>query len=229
MMTKPESHIAEKKRIFHGEDIALPLVNWLNYTTELESRERILRVWHAYRRLCLYAESMFRPMEHKRGKVPKKEQLQMERRYELNEELNQLLSFYTLVPRIDIFQPISLSMETMLTISYDPAPASALRAEMDARIDLYLKSGWPGIDGVTGTGMGEPGAIRVLLDLIGRGLIWRLNFCDCGTYFFQRFKSQKHCSDKCRLAKFRKSDGARLKHNEYQRNLYHLHKSGTVK
>jgi hypothetical protein len=148
---------------------------------------------------------------------------------DLEETLNQALRYFQLTPIISTDNPKGRQSLT----GWEPVPGSRLtenlkkataRLRKCARIspELFYKDDGTAIDGVF---MGEHDAIRIALRIIETGWFWQVGPCTCGKIFFRRFKHQRFCDEKCRIAAFRSSDEARRRRNEYARELYHAKKA----
>jgi hypothetical protein len=72
----------------------------------------------------------------------------------------------------------------------------------------------------------EFGYVLKIKELAEEGRLSSLKQCaTCKRWLFARFPNQRFCSEKCRIAEFRKGDEARLKRNAYARELYHAKKA----
>jgi hypothetical protein len=77
--------------------------------------------------------------------------------------------------------------------------------------------------------LGEIGAVMSVMNLGSRDELDRVRKCHCGKYFFARRLDQLYCSTKCRVRYHQSSAEFKTKRRRYQRNWYHLKKSGKVK
>ncbi len=223
-----ESHILEDTRTYLGEEAAESLINWLNFTQDTPGRARIIEVIGTFMRRCVLGVSVPEDAIVERdGSFYQVETDITASREDLNKRLEILLSYYTVVPSITFPSYTGSAPVTMpYFIFWKPAPGSKLDKQQ-LRFDETAE--WKDEFDLPGVQMAESGAIRVALDLMQTGLIWKVSRCRCEKFYFRRFSHQRFCSTKCRLADSRDSDDARKKRNEYARKLYQLKKSGKVK
>jgi len=122
-----------------------------------------------------------------------------------------------------------------LSVSWVPAPDSELERNSKAVTHSGRGSVGKKRNDLPGVHLDELDVLLHALELVKTRTIWKIAVCQpgranrCGKWFFKKFRHQQFCSEKCRISAFRDSDEARAKRNEYARNLYHLHKSGSVK
>jgi len=76
----------------------------------------------------------------------------------------------------------------------------------------------------------ETGAVFQLLAVFRKTQnSWRLAQCDCGKYYFRRFRHQRFCSEVCRTQKFRSSEKWKAYRRDKAREYYWLHKKKNTK
>ncbi len=223
-MPNTQSRIAERRasatREYQGEDVAAPLVNWLNITTDKEGRQRIINVVSLFLRLCLQtAETKPDVYEEQDGHWYERDSPDSKKRDELEEELEKALVFYRMVPYVDV-----LRQGQDVVTGWTPIPGSKLDRDMHRASELNWKALSKEHFNLLGAQMGESGALKKALQLFESSLIWKIWRCRCGRFFFAKFRHQRFCSQKCRTAEFQSSEDARKKRNEYARMLYHRHK-----
>ena len=61
-MAIKESRIPENKRVYQGEETAEALVNWLNFSTEVEAKKRIQNVVALFLELFFFSRAMRKPL-----------------------------------------------------------------------------------------------------------------------------------------------------------------------
>ena len=229
-MAIDERRITESARTFKGEGIAEPLVNWLNLSEDEEARARIRALVQAFLEALFYAADM--PIDVRRdndGSLFEEENEHTRHRDQLRTRLAERLGFYEVVPTVLFLDPIKRTGEfPRFYTGWKSAPGSQF-ARVNRGFDPKSHPEWKEEYDLPGRQMGEIGALHSALELFNSGEILRVHVCRCGNVYYQRFKHQRFCSAKCRLADFRSSDEARLKRNDYARKLYHLHKTGKVK
>jgi hypothetical protein len=76
---------------------------------------------------------------------------------------------------------------------------------------------------------GESVAAHSIILLAQQGLLDRIDLCDCGKWYFARFRHQRCCSALCRRKFYEKTDEFREKRRKYMRKYYRLKNSGKVK
>ncbi len=220
----------ETARTFQGEEVAEPLVNWLNLSEDEEARDRIRGLVHAFLEALFYGATM--PIDIRRhgdGSLSEEENEHTKMRDQLRTRLAERLGFYEVVPTILFLNPVKQTGKfPRFHTGWKAAPGSQF-AQMDRGFDPEFHPEWKEEYDLPGRQMGEIGALLSALELFNSGEILRVHVCRCGNFYYQRFKHQRFCSAKCRLADFRKSDESRLKRNDYARKLYQLHKTGKVK
>lgn len=85
-------------------------------------------------------------------------------------------------------------------------------------------------DGVWGVRpAGESVAAHSILELAKAGLLDRINRCDCGKWYFARFRHQHSCSAACRRHVYETTEKFRAARRKYMRKYYRLKNSGKVK
>jgi hypothetical protein len=237
-MAIKESRIPENKRVYQGEETAEALVNWLNFSTEVEAKKRIQNVVALFLELFFFSRAMRKPkyVRTAAGQLREKESSETRMRDEMQSTLNRALSYYQTSPLIYVHSVWgSLSPDPKNYIAHidsRPVPGSAFAknvATSRISIGISLTLDRSVMDPPPGIEMGEAGAIRSVLELIQSGHISKVRQCRCGQFFFQRFVHQRFCSEKCRIEEFRTSDEARQKRNAYARELYRLHKTKNLK
>jgi hypothetical protein len=77
--------------------------------------------------------------------------------------------------------------------------------------------------------MGEIAAVMCVTYLGSRDELDRIRKCSCGKYFFARRLDQLYCQTKCRVRYHQSAADFKAKRRRYQREWYHLKKSGKVK
>ncbi|MGA8734345.1 MAG: hypothetical protein WB558_10530 [Terriglobales bacterium] len=77
--------------------------------------------------------------------------------------------------------------------------------------------------------MGEIGAVMCVTYLGSRDELDRVRKCQCGKYFLAHRLDQLYCQTKCRVRYHQSTDDFKAKRRKYQREWYHLKKSGKVK
>jgi hypothetical protein len=215
-MPKHQSRVSENKREYEGESRAMPFINWLNSTKDGDpAKDRILDIVYCFLSLNQEAESIFVGDQGYREKQSMKPV--HDRNEWLEAELQSTLNYYTIVPHV-VFAPQGFA------ITWKVAPGSDFEREQK-RIQRRRK----GSPSSKNSEIEEVEALTTALELFKNGLILKVDRCRCGEFYFVKFQHQRSCSSKCRTAKYKSSDEARLKRNEYARKLYHLHKSGKVK
>ena len=75
----------------------------------------------------------------------------------------------------------------------------------------------------------HPQFLFALVHAIEDGTISKVERCDCGHFFFQRFHHQKFCSSKCRIKTNLNSESAKAYRRKKQREYYQLHRNKNVK
>lgn len=220
-MANAQSRIPEKTREYEGEDEADFFVNWLNGTKDRAAKDRITGIVGMFKVLESYEEVKWRKSAFTNdGKnymtlTPKQ-------RDRLARKLDRDLSYYTMRPRIFIHGQKDYG--SCVTVGWRPISGSKL--DRQDRKNHVVSDSAKAVedDPRPGAQMLESAAIRMALELMQSGSIYRIVPCRCGKFFYKRFSHQKFCTSKCRLAEFRDSDESRKKRNEYARKLYHLHK-----
>lgn len=85
-------------------------------------------------------------------------------------------------------------------------------------------------DGVWGNRpSGESVAAHSIFEIAKAGLLDRIKQCDCGRWYFARFRHQCSCSTACRRRVYEKTQSFKAKRRKYMRKYYHLKNSGKVK
>ena len=77
--------------------------------------------------------------------------------------------------------------------------------------------------------MGEIGAVMCVTYLGLRDELDRIRKCQCGKYFFAHRLDQLYCQTKCRVRYHQSTAEFKTRRRKYQREWYHLKKSGKVK
>jgi len=72
-------------------------------------------------------------------------------------------------------------------------------------------------------------AIHNSIELARRGLLQRILACECGRWFFAKFKHQRFCSIRCRKRHHERSEDFKAARRLYMRRYYRLKVSGKVK
>jgi hypothetical protein len=123
----------------------------------------------------------------------------------------------------------------------NPTPKlSRLMNELNARLDeyptsvaFYINHGreWVFDDGaVAGRRPAiESIAIHNSIELARRGLLQRIVACECGRWFFAKFKHQRFCGSRCRKRHHQSSEAFKAARRVYMRRYYRLKVSGKVK
>jgi hypothetical protein len=218
-MSKRQSRIPEKQREYQGEDFVQPLINWFNLSPDKEGRERVGTIMALYARLR-------NKRDLSKDDAPRSPE-------DLEVKLNYFLRYFQLKPTIRTDKATDKPRGGPAFTGWEPVPGSQLAKNLKkatARLktfaraspELCYKDDGTAIEGVF---MGEHDAIRIALRIIETGWFWQMGPCECGKIFFRRFKHQRFCSEKCRIADFRNSDEARRRRNEYARELYHAKKA----
>jgi hypothetical protein len=218
-MAKHQSRISENAREYEGESLAAPLINWLNSTKDGDdAKVRILDIVYSFLRLNEEATEMFGDREAYDKKQSKA--YIIERADWLEAQLRGALDYYTVVPHV-VFAPQGFA------ITWKVAPDSEFERDQK-RIKRRPRRPKNPLS-PSAEKLEEVDALTTTLELFKNGLILKIRRCACDKFYFAKFRHQQSCSEKCRIAKFKTSDEARRKRNEYARKLYHLHKSGKVK
>lgn len=76
---------------------------------------------------------------------------------------------------------------------------------------------------------GESVAAHSIIEIAKAGLLDRINRCDCGKWYFARFRHQRSCSAICRRNLYEKTEKFKAKRRKYMRKYYRLKNSGKVK
>jgi hypothetical protein len=85
-------------------------------------------------------------------------------------------------------------------------------------------------DGVWGSRpAGESVAAHSIIAIAVAGLLDRIDRCDCGNWYFARFRHQRSCSAACRRNLYEKTEKFKAKRRKYMRKYYRLKNSGKVK
>ncbi|WP_035350146.1 hypothetical protein [Edaphobacter aggregans] len=220
-MPRQESRIPEQRRIYQGEGSAEALVNWLNLTKDKDGKKRIAEIL----RLLAQLNDLPSIKDQDLTIQERTSYARFESRFSLERSLDKALAYYKMTPRIVV------TNDPQRRVVARWMPLDSYRNSKKRR--RAKEQTWDALpdDGITlpGALMEEPRALTSVLELAESGLVWKVQPCECGKFFFKRFSHQRFCSEKCRIADFRTSDEARRKRNEYARKLYHLHKSGKVK
>jgi len=77
--------------------------------------------------------------------------------------------------------------------------------------------------------IGEIAAVMCVTYLGSRDELDRIRKCQCGKYFLARRLDQLYCQTKCRVRYHQSAADFKAKRRKYQREWYHLKKSGKVK
>jgi hypothetical protein len=77
--------------------------------------------------------------------------------------------------------------------------------------------------------LGEIAAVMCVMHLGLRDEFERVRKCSCGKFFFARRLDQLYCTTTCRVKYHQSSAQFKAKRRKYQREWYHLKKSGKVK
>jgi hypothetical protein len=213
--------IPKEKRRYHGESSVEGLVNWLNTTQDSKGRDRIIEVLSTFFQVMTLVQDVQQTTtKDAEGFYHWKPQIRA-----LIKKLNDLMSYYTVAPGVLFVPPSSDRGYVGLNAAWRAAPGSELARHLSTlpRSDVGQKSKKP--VGLPLSERNENGAMLEIHGLIRSGLIFKVLRCRCGNFFFQKFKTQRFCSEKCRIAEFRDSDEARLKRNAYARELYHSKKA----
>jgi hypothetical protein len=215
-----EEQTPENRREYQGEDVAAPLVNWLNITTDEEGKQRIINVVSLFLRALAQSAKVKPDIYRGKKGYYERETPESKKRDSLEKELNKALSYYRMIP----FVHISGQGQDVMT-GWSAIP----RSKMDREMHRALEANWKALSkehwNIPGAQMGESGALKMALRVFESGLIWKIWRCRCGTFFFGKFRHQRFCSQKCRIAEFQSSEDARKKRNDYARMLYHRHKA----
>jgi len=218
-MSKRQSRIPEKQREYQGEEFIQPLIDWFNLSPDKEGQARVGTLMGFYASL-----------RNKRDNIPREEPGSPK---DLEEKLNYFLRYFELKPTFYIKEATDNPRDWRAFTVWEPVPGSRLAKNVKkatARLKKYARAS-PELcykdDGtpIEGVFMGEHDAIRIALRIIETGWFGQFGPCACGKIFFRRFKHQRFCSEKCRIAAFRSSDEARRRRNEYARELYHAKKA----
>jgi hypothetical protein len=216
-----EPKTPQSKREYQGQDSAAPLVNWLNITTDTKGRQRIINVVTLF--LQTFQQSaQVKPdiFKGKSGYFYERETPESKKRDLLEKALEKALNYYRMVPYVDV-----LGQAQDLQIGWQAIPGTQIARNMKRAAHENWKALPKKNFNLPGAQMGESGALKMALRLFESGLISKIIPCRCGTFFFAKFRHQRFCSQKCRIAEFQSSDDARKKHNDYARMLYHRHKA----
>jgi len=222
-----ERQTPENRREYQGEKAAAPLVNWLNITTDKDGRQRIINIVSLFFRWFLQTAKV-KPDDFigEDGHWYERETPESKKSDQLQEELWKALEHYRMVPSVDILGPDVLGRGRYRVITYwIPIPGSKLASDMRRASESNLKALSKSQYDIPGAQRGEDGALDKALQLFESGWIWKIRRCRCGIFFFAKFRHQRFCSQKCRIAEFQSSDYARKKRNDYARMLYHRHKA----
>jgi hypothetical protein len=226
-MAKQQRRIAEPIREYQGEKDAALLVNWFNITTDKKGRERIINVVDLYLNLYWHRtrmKSSISVAEDGTWRVLKKMNTPDERKKkELEKALDQALSYYRMTPAIHLVGPTGEHPGVMT--EWRTIPGSKLERDMRRAAYANEDSLSHEDSAKPGSHMGEIGALKIALELIDSGLLFKISRCRCGKFFFLKFVHQRFCSQKCRIAEFQGSEVSRKRRNEYARMLYHRHKA----
>ena len=207
-------------REYQGEEVAAPLVNWLNITTDKEGRKRIIHIVSLFQRTLVQSVKVKPDMfQSKTGYWYERGTPESKMRDQLEDELDKALEYYRMVPFVHV-----IGQGQDVFTGWAPIPRTKMDRDMDRAAKANLKALSKEQFNLVGAQMGEAGALKMALRLIESGLIWKIWPCRCGTFFFGKFRHQRFCSQKCRIAEFQSSEDARKKRNEYARVLYHRHK-----
>jgi hypothetical protein len=218
-MAKHESRISENAREYEGEAQAAPLINWLNSTKDGDdAKTRILDIAYSFLKLNVEGAEIFGNREAYDKKQSKT--VTFERADWLEAQLRGTLDYYTVVPHV-VFAPQGFA------IGWKVAPDSEFERDQK-RLQRRPRRPKDPLS-PSAEKLEEVDALTTMLELFKNGLILKIRRCTCNKFYFAKFRHQQSCSEKCRIAKFKTSDQARRKRNEYARKLYRLHKSGKVK
>lgn len=117
-----------------------------------------------------------------------------------NEELNEMLMNYTIIPQIHPWG-------TPPTLHFLAADSKGHSSKEDS----------------------ETGAVMCVLQLADRNQIGDVRGCSCGTFFVAGRIDQNYCSVKCRVKAHQSSEEFKAKRREADRERYRLHHEGKVK
>jgi hypothetical protein len=231
-MPSAQSRFTEKKRVYEGEHQAEMLVNWLNHSDDEDGKKRIRRVVGLYIELCFVSRSKEAATWKKVGRSwVDNLSAEVRRRNELEASLNNALDYYQTQPWIRFVDRFKKGTR-FVSPQFDSRPVAgsefAQNTEAWGKAHHAPELSESGNLAPPGSGMAEVGAIRYTLALLESGHIFKVRRCRCDQFFFQRFKHQRFCNEKCRINEFRSSDEARQKRNAYARKLYQLHKTKNV-
>ena len=207
-------------RQFQGEERAIGVVNWLNTTQDSKGRDRITEILSTFHQVM----TLVRDVQQLEYKDAEGWYRWSPRVRVLTRKLDALMRYYTVAPKVFFVPPSSDSSHTVVGTGWQPVPGSELAHHLanvprDRVGDNSTRNvGRPILERT------EAIAILEIHDFMRSGLIFKIHQCRCGKFFFQKFKTQRFCSEKCRIAEFRDSDEARLKRNAYARDLYHAKK-----
>ena len=158
-------------------------------------------------------------------------------RKRIKELLDNLRKVLAIIARV----PSDFDWDNAGYAGHDPIPESfeELTVELAKRLQEYptcpffwvdVGRQWYIEDGVWGKRpAGESVAAHGIVEIARAGLLDRVNRCDCGNWFFARFRHQRSCSASCRRNLYEKTEAFKAKRRKYMRKYYRLKSSGKVK
>lgn len=206
-MISDTSHTLRKKRrrrLYPGENQSYLLVRWLNHTHD-EPRARVVELIQAGKDLSTSIVRDNLPTlglnPYRRGWIGSKAALANWRRNsQMARRINTLLSKFKMFPR------------------YDRTVGSSLRfswVHTNNRNRSYIRINAGGNEDDIAFGEGD--AVSSVLRLAELGHLSQLRKCDCGNWFYARFRHQEFCTTRCQQKRFRGTEEYRVHRRRYLR------------
>lgn len=120
----------------------------------------------------------------------------------LCDEINKELKPYRMIPQVEVTQGVGLMRWGSYMV---PSPVGP-------RISVETFA-----------------AVSRLIDLAKGGFLLKFGRCQCGSLFYQRFKHQTSCSEKCRLKHYKTTEEWKEKRRLWARENYRLHTTKNIK
>jgi hypothetical protein len=186
------SHDRNKPRTFWGEQVAAPILHWLNAPLECEPGLSALALKQSKKRVLQI-------ISHMRGLQELTKLIGVKSKVSSNDQgcdpvaLNRMLAGYTSSPRI-------FTSEAFLP--------------KDGRqwvLGKYILSKRPPEELI---------AVEAIIQLAEQNRLDRLQVCECGQWYFAKFSHQKFCSTECRVRFWESSEERMEQKRERARQNY---------